>query len=70
MLGGGQTVPHIIVDDEDGAPQEGSVTVGPQEGDKTSGGESVAPPQLVAPEGLAEPRPASGAEAGHLLEAT
>jgi len=25
---GGQTVPHIVVDDEDGAPQESSVPVG------------------------------------------
>jgi len=28
-LGAGQTVPHIIVDDEDSAPQEGSAPVGP-----------------------------------------
>ena len=68
--GGGQTVPHIIVDDEDGAPQEGSVLVGPQEGEKASGGESEAPPQPIAPEGLAEPCPMSGAEAGSSVEAT
>ena len=34
---GGQSVPHIIVDDEDGAPREGSVPVGPQEGEKVKG---------------------------------
>ena len=44
--------------------------MGPQEGEKASGGESEAPPQPVAPEGLAEPRPASGAEAGGSVEAT
>jgi len=44
--------------------------VGPQEGEKASGGESEAPPQPVAPEGLAEPHPASGAEAGGSVEAT
>ena len=68
--GGGQSIPHIIVHDEDNAPQEGSVPVGPQEGEKASGGESEAPPQPVAPEGLAEPRPASGAEAGGSVEVT
>ena len=35
-----------------------------------SGGESEAPPQLVVPEGLAEPRPASGAGVGGSVEAT
>jgi len=68
--GGGQTVPHINVDDEDSAPREGSVPVGPQEGEKASGGESEAPPQQVASEGQAEPSPASGAEAGGSVEAT
>jgi len=68
--GGGQTVPHIIVDDEDSAPRVGSVPVGPQEGEKASRGESEAPPQPVVPEGLAEPRPASGAGTGALVEAT
>jgi len=68
--GGGQVVPHIIVDDEDSAPREGSVPVGPQEGEKASGGESEAPPQPVAPEGVAEPRPAPGAGASASEEAT
>jgi len=68
--GGGQTVPHIIMDDEDSAPREGSAPVGPQEGEKASGGESEAPPQPVAPEGLAEPRSSSGAGAGASVEAT
>ena len=68
--GGGQTVPHIIVDDEDSAPREGSVPVGPQEGEKASGGESEAPPQQVASKGQTKPCPASGAEAGGLEEAT
>ena len=66
--GGGQSVPHIIVDDEDGASREGSVPVGPQEGEKASGGGSKVPPQPVAPEGLAELHPASGAEAGDSVE--
>ena len=70
MPGGGQTVPHIIVDDEDSAPREGSVPVGPQEGEKASGGESEAPPQPVAPEGVAEPCPAPGAGVGASVEAT
>jgi hypothetical protein len=69
-LGGGQSVPHIIVDDEDSTPQEGSVPEGPQEGEKASGGESEVPPQPVAPEGLAEPRLASGTEAGGSVEVT
>jgi len=69
-LGGGQTVPHIIVDDEDSAPRKGSVPVGPHEGEKASGGGSEVPPQPVAPEGLAKPRPKSGAEAGGLGEAS
>jgi len=44
--------------------------VGPQEGEKASGGRSEVPPQPVAPQGLAEPRPASGAEAGGSVEAS
>ena len=68
--GGGKTVPHIIIDDEDSAPREGSVPVGPQEGEKASGGESEVPPQQVALEVQAEPCPASGAEAGGSVEAT
>ena len=60
--GGGQTAPHIIVDDEeDGAPRDGSVLPGPQEGEKASGGGSEVPPQLVMPGSPTEPRPASGA---------
>jgi len=43
--------------------------VAPQEREKASGGESEVPPQPIAPEGPAEPRPASGAEAGDLVEA-
>jgi hypothetical protein len=69
-LGGGQAVPHIIVDDEDSAPWEGSVPVDPREGEKASGGGSEAPPQPVAPEGLAEPRPASRAQVGGSVEAS
>ena len=65
--GAGQTVPHIIVDDEDSAPREGSAPVGPQEGEKASGGESEVPPQPVAPEGVAKPCPAPGAGAGALV---
>ena len=64
MPGGGQVVPHIIMDDEGSAP------VVPQEGEKASGGESEAPPQPVVPEGLAEPTPASGAGTGASEEAT
>ena len=60
--GGGQAVPHIIVYDEDGAPQEGFVPTGPQEGEKASGDGSEAPPRPVVSEGPTEPRPASGAE--------
>jgi len=67
--GGGQAVSHIIVDDEDSAPWEGSAPVGPQEGEKALGGESEAPPQPVVPEGLAGPSPAFGAETGASVEA-
>ena len=63
-----QNVPHIIVDDEDSTPREGSVPVGPQEGEKVSGGGSEVPPQQVASEIQAEPRPASGAEGGGSVE--
>jgi hypothetical protein len=66
----GQTVPHVIVDDEDSAPQEGSTPAGPQEGERASGGESEAPLQPVVPEGVAEPRPAPGAGTDVLVEAT
>ncbi|XP_021303830.1 myristoylated alanine-rich C-kinase substrate-like [Sorghum bicolor] len=68
--GGGQAVPHIIVDDEDSAPREGSAPVGPQEGEKASGAESEVPPQPVAPEGLGEYSPASGAGTGASVEAS
>jgi len=44
--------------------------VGPQEGEKASEGGSQVLPQPVAPEGLAEPSPASGAEAGGSVEAS
>ena len=43
--------------------------MGPQEREKASGGESEVPPQPIAPEGPAEPRPASEAEAGDSVEA-
>jgi len=66
----GQTVPHVIVDDEDSAPQEGSAPAGPQEGERTSGGESEAPLQPVVLEGVAESRPAPWAGTGILVEAT
>jgi hypothetical protein len=68
--GGGHTGPHIIVDDDDSPPQDGSVPVGSQEREKASGGESEVPPQPIAPEGPSEPRPASGAEAGDSVEAS
>jgi len=44
--------------------------VGPQEGEKASRGGFEVPPQPVAPEGLAEPRPESGTEVSGLVEAT
>ena len=44
--------------------------MGPQEGEKASGGRSEVPPQPVAPEGLAEPRPESGTEVSASVEAT
>ena len=67
--GGRQTVPHIIVDDEDGAPREGSVPLGPQEGERAPGGGSEVPPRSVVSEDPSEPRPVSGAEAGGSAEA-
>ena len=48
-------------DEEDGAPQEGSVPLGPQEGERMPGGGSAAPPQPEVPEGSIEPRPVFGA---------
>ena len=68
--GGGQAAPHIIVDDEDSAPREGSAPVGPQEGEKASGVGSEAPPQPVVLEALAEPAPAFGAGTDALVEAS
>ncbi|XP_021306703.1 basic salivary proline-rich protein 1-like [Sorghum bicolor] len=68
--GGGQSVPHIIVDDEDSAPREDSAPVGPQEGEKASGAEPEEPPQPVVPESLAEPSPSSGAGTGALVGAS
>jgi len=68
--GGGQAVPHIIVDDEDSVPRDGSAPAGLQEGERAFGGESEAPLQPVVPEGVAEPRPAPGAGTGVLVEAT
>ncbi|XP_021303727.1 uncharacterized protein LOC110430389 [Sorghum bicolor] len=66
--GGGQPVPHIIVDDEDSAPREDSAPVGLQEGEKASEAEPEEAPQSVAPEGPAEPTPASGTGAGAPVE--
>jgi len=43
--------------------------VGPQEGEKTLGGESEVPPQPEAPEGPTEPLSAPRAEAGGSVEA-
>ena len=60
--GGERITPYIIVDDEeDGAPQEGSVPPGPQEGERAPGGGSEMLPQPVALEAPIEPRPAAGA---------
>ena len=67
---GGLAVPHIIVDDEDSAPGEGSAPVGPQEGEKASGVRSEAPPEPVVPKALAEPSLASGAGTGVSVEAS
>jgi len=66
--GGGQPVPHIVVDDEDGAPHEDSAPVGLQEGEKASEAEPEETPQLVAPEGPAEPITMSGTGAGASVE--
>ena len=57
-------------DEEDGAPREGSVPSGPQEGERAPSGGSETPPQPVVPEGSTEPRPASGADAGGSAEAS
>ena len=66
-----QIAPHIIVDDEeDDVPREGSVPSGPQEGERAPGGGPEVPPQPAAPEGPAEPRPVSGADAGGSAEAS
>jgi len=68
--GGDRIAPYIIVDDEeDGAPQEGSVPMGPQEGETAPGSGFEMPPRPVAPEAPIEPRPAAGAELGGLTEA-
>jgi len=68
--GGERIAPYIIVDDEeDGAPQEGSVPSGPQEGERVPTGGSEMPPQPVAPEGPIEPRPVTGAKVEGLTEA-
>ena len=62
--------PYIIVDDEeDDAPQEGSVPPGPQEGERAPDDESDMPPQPMASEGPTEPRPAVGAEVEGSAEA-
>ena len=58
-----RVAPYIIVDDEeDGAPQGGSVPPGPQEGERAPGGGLEAPKEPEAPEGPTGPRPAAGAE--------
>jgi len=62
--GGGQPVPHIVVDDEGSVPREGSAPVGLQEGEKASEAEPEGAPHSVAPEGPAEPTPASKTGAG------
>jgi hypothetical protein len=67
---GGQPVPHIVVVDEDSAPREDSAPVGLKEGEKASEAEPEEAPQLVAPEGPAEPTPASGTGAGAPVEAS
>ena len=69
--GGVRVAPYIIVDDEeDGAPQGGSVPPGPQEGERAPGGGLEAPQEPVAPEGPTEPRPAARAEVGRSAEAS
>ena len=71
VLGGVRVAPYIIVDDvEDGAPQEGSVPPGPQEGERASGGGLEAPQETVALEGTTEPHPAAGVEVGRSAEAS
>ena len=67
---GERIAPYIIVDDEeDGAPREGPIPPGPQEGERASSGGSEMPPQPVVPEGSTEPRPSAGAEVGGSAEA-
>jgi len=69
--GGVRVAPYIIVDDEEnGAPQGGSVPPGPQEGERAPGGGLEAPQEPVALEGPTEPRPAAGAEAERSAEAS
>ena len=68
--GGMRVAPYIIVDDEeDGAPQGGSVPPGPQEGERAPGGGLEAPQEPVAPEGPTEPRPLAGEEVEGSVEA-
>ncbi|XP_021318652.1 uncharacterized protein LOC110436295 [Sorghum bicolor] len=65
---GGQPVPHIVVEDEDGAPREDPAPVSPQEGEKASGAELEEPPHPVVPEGRTEPSPTLGAGASAPVE--
>ena len=61
--GGERVAPNIIVDDEeDGAPQGGSVPPGPREGERAPGGGSETPQEPATPEGLIEPCPAAGVD--------
>ena len=65
-----RVAPFIIVDDEeDGAPQGGSIPPGPQEGEKAPGGGSEMPPKPVALEGPIERCPVARAEVEGLAEA-
>ena len=67
--GGERTAPHIIVDDEeDGAPQEGSVPSGRQEGERASGGGLEVPPTAGGAGGPDRTPPSSGAEVGGSAE--
>jgi len=59
-LGGGQAVPHIIVDDEDSAPREDSAPVGPQEGEKASGGRTRGAPSTGCARGSGRALPSTG----------
>ena len=68
--GGARVAPFIIVDDEeDGAPQGGSVPPGPQEGERAPGGGSETPQEPMEPVGPIEPRPAAGADVEGSAEA-